>query len=55
MAFPGEGVFSAGLVSIGRHASFRGVPAIPELALDDARRSLAYLTREGALESPDPA
>jgi endonuclease IV len=52
---PGEGTIGAGLVSIGRHPSFRRVPAIPELGLDDARRGLAYLTREGALESPDPA
>ena len=52
---PGEGTIGAGLASVGWHPSFHGVPAIPELALDDARRDLAYLTLEGTLEYPDPA
>lgn len=46
---PGEGSINAGLVSIGRHPLFRGVPAILELAVEDARRGVAYLAREGVL------
>ena len=38
-----------GLVSIARHPAFRGLPAILELAVEDARRGVAYLAREGVL------
>ena len=48
-AVPGEGSVGHGLVSIARHAAFHGLPAILEVGIDDARRGIAYLTREGAL------
>lgn len=46
---PGEGTINTGLVSIGRHPAFRGLPAILELPAEDARRGLAYLARHGVL------
>ena len=46
---PGEGSIGHGLVSIARHPAFRGLPAILELAVEDARRGVAYLAREGVL------
>jgi deoxyribonuclease-4 len=48
-ATPGEGSIGEGLISIGRHPAFREVPAILEVPVEDARRGLAYLAREGAL------
>jgi hypothetical protein len=46
---PGEGSIGHELVSIARHPAFRGLPAILELAVEDARRAVAYLAREGVL------
>ncbi|HZP41510.1 MAG TPA: TIM barrel protein [Candidatus Binatia bacterium] len=46
---PGDGSINAGLVSIGRHPAFRGLPAILELAADGARRGIVYLARHGVL------
>jgi apurinic endonuclease APN1 len=46
---PGEGSINAGLVSIGRHPAFRGLPAILELGTEDALRGIAYLARHGVL------
>jgi len=48
-AVPGEGSINTGLVSIARHPAFRGLPAILELAPEDARRGVAYLARHGVL------
>ena len=38
-----------GLVSIARHPAFRGLPAILELAVEDARPGAGDLARAGAL------
>jgi len=46
---PGEGSIGHGLVSIARHPAFRGLPAILELGVEDARRGVACLAREGVL------
>jgi len=46
---PGEGSIGGGLVSIAGHPAFRGMPAILELAVEEARRGIAYLAREGVL------
>ncbi len=54
-AVPGEGSIGSGLAAIGRHPAFREMPAIIELAAPEARRGLAYLTREEALCLPPAA
>ena len=46
---PGERSIGHGLVSIARHPAFRGLPAILELGVEDARRGVACLAREGVL------
>src|SRR5439155_168316 len=46
---PGEGSIGDGLVAIARHEAFRGLPGILELAVEEARRGIAYLTRQVAL------
>ena len=46
---PGEGSIGPGLAAIARHPAFRGLPAILDLGVEDARRGLAYLAREGVL------
>jgi deoxyribonuclease-4 len=45
-AVPGEGTIRDGLLSVVRHPAFADLPMILELAVDDARRGIAYL-REG--------
>lgn len=47
-AAPGEGTIGRGLVSIAAHPAFRDVPGILELGLEEARRGLDWLAREGA-------
>jgi endonuclease IV len=42
-AAPGEGTIGAGLLSIVRHAAFRGLPLILEVDVDAAVRGIAYL------------
>lgn len=44
-AVPGEGTISEGLLSIVRHPAFADLPMIFEVAVDDARRGIAYLRR----------
>ena len=46
---PGEGSIGPGLAAIARHPAFRGLPAILDLGVEDARRGVAYLAREGVL------
>jgi apurinic endonuclease APN1 len=42
-AVPGEGTIRDGLLSIVQHPAFSALPMILELAIDDARRGIAYL------------
>ena len=49
-AAPGEGSIGEGLASIGRHAAFRGIPAILEVGTDETRRGIDWLEKAGALE-----
>jgi deoxyribonuclease-4 len=43
-AVPGEGTIRDGLLSVVHHPAFAGLPMILELAVDDARRGIAYLS-----------
>jgi deoxyribonuclease-4 len=42
-AVPGEGTIKEGLLSVVNHPAFADLPMILELAVDDARRGIAYL------------
>ncbi len=43
-AVPGEGTIRDGLLSVVQHPAFAALPMILELAVDDARRGIAYLS-----------
>src|SRR5262247_738801 len=51
-AAPGEGTIGMGVVSVAMHPAFATLPALIELSVEDARRGLAFLRKNGALGPP---
>ena len=51
-AAPGEGTIGMGVVSVAMHPAFATIPALIELSVEDARRGLAFLRKNGALGQP---
>jgi deoxyribonuclease-4 len=48
-AVPGAGTIGLGVVSVATHPAFAALPGVIELAVEDARRGLAFLREHGAL------
>ena len=48
-AAPGEGTIGDGLLSVAGHPAFRGLPAVLEISVEDARRGLGFLRSGGAI------
>ena len=48
-AAPGEGTIGLGLASVAAHPAFRGLPAVLEISVEDARRGIGFLRANGAI------